>query len=60
LTSRDGTSAWVNGVQTQAGRLIELLKTRAFLTDVAQRTSLATARQLAAGQRVIADLIGRT
>ena len=38
LNIKDGSSAWVSAVQSQSGRLGELLRTRAFLTDVARQT----------------------
>jgi capsular polysaccharide biosynthesis protein len=59
LNTRDGSNAWVSAVQTQSGRLSELLRTRAFLTDVVQRTSLAPLAGSAAGQTRRADIVAR-
>jgi hypothetical protein len=59
FNTRDGSNAWVSAVQTQSGRLSELLRTRAFLTDVVQRTSLASLAGSAAGQTRLADLVAR-
>ncbi|HLZ31291.1 MAG TPA: hypothetical protein VKV73_28575 [Chloroflexota bacterium] len=59
LSNKDGTSAWVSAVQTQAGRLSELLRTRAFVADVAGRTSLAPLLNSVAGQARVADLMTR-
>jgi len=55
----DATSAWVTGVQTQASRLGELLRTRAFVTNVAGRTSLAPLVGNPIGEARINDLIAR-
>lgn len=60
LDTKDGSSPWVSAVQNQSGRLGELLRTRAFLTDVAQRTSLAPLVSTAAGQQRIYDLVSRS
>src|SRR5438270_13700079 len=59
LTTRDGSNPYVSAVQTQSARLTELLHTRAFLTDVAQRTSLAPLVASAVGQTRLAELIAR-
>lgn len=59
LNVNDGSPAWVSGAQNQAGRLSELLRTRAFMIDVAQRTSLAPLVGSSAGQTRIADLIAK-
>lgn len=59
LNYNDGTSSWVSGVQNQSSRLSELLHTRAFMSDVASRTSLAPLVDSAAGQQRLADLIAR-
>jgi capsular polysaccharide biosynthesis protein len=59
LNTRDGTNAWVSAVQTQSGRLSELLRTRAFLTDVVQRTSLAPLAGSPAGLTRLAEMITR-
>jgi len=59
LNYNDGSSTWVSGVQSQSGRLSELLRTRAFISDVASRTSLAPLVGSAAGQARLADLIAR-
>src|SRR5262245_60747532 len=40
LNYNDGNNSWVSPVQSQAGRLNELLRTRAFQMEVAGRTSL--------------------
>src|ERR1051326_3770172 len=55
----DATNSWTTGVQTQSGRLSELLRTRAFVNDVAQRTSLAGLIGSTAGENRINDLITR-
>jgi uncharacterized protein involved in exopolysaccharide biosynthesis len=57
LNYKDGAVGWVSAVQTHSTRLGELLKTRAFVTDVIQRTSLAPLLSSQAGQARIADLI---
>ncbi len=57
LPNRDPSSAWISPVMTQSARLGELLHTRAFITDVAQRTSLAPQLSSAAGQARAAALI---
>jgi capsular polysaccharide biosynthesis protein len=59
LNYKDGTNQWISAVQNQSGRLTELLRTRAFVNDVAQRTSLAPLVNSAAGQTRINDLITR-
>jgi uncharacterized protein involved in exopolysaccharide biosynthesis len=60
LDVKDGASSWVSAVQAQSGRLNELLRTRAFLLDVAQRTSLAPLTSSAAGQQRLAELMARS
>jgi uncharacterized protein involved in exopolysaccharide biosynthesis len=55
----DTTNAWVTGVQTQASRLGELLRTRAFVTSVAGRTSLAPLVGSPIGEARLNDLIAR-
>jgi hypothetical protein len=60
LTEKDGGNTWISAVQTQSTRLNELLKTRAFQVDVAQRTSLAPLTSSAAGQVRLADLLARS
>jgi capsular polysaccharide biosynthesis protein len=59
LNYNDGSSSWVSGVQNQSSRLSELLRTRAFMSDVASRTSLAPLLNSSAGQTRVADLIAR-
>lgn len=56
----DNTSSWVTGVQSQSGKLGELLRTRAFIDDVAKRTSLAPLAGSPAGEARLADLISRS
>jgi len=56
----DNTSAWVTGVQSQSGKLAELLRTRAFIDDVAKRTSLAPLAGSPAGESRLGDLIARS
>jgi capsular polysaccharide biosynthesis protein len=41
LPSADDTSSWSTPAQIEAGRIGDMLRTRAFLTDVAKRTDLA-------------------
>lgn len=60
LNYKDGSTAWVTAVQSQTGRLGELLRTRAFITDVAQRTSLAPLTGSAAGQTRLSELMARS
>jgi hypothetical protein len=61
LTIKDGsTNNWMTPVQSQSARLTELLHTRAFLDDVAQRTSLAPLVGSPAGEVRIADLVSRS
>jgi uncharacterized protein involved in exopolysaccharide biosynthesis len=55
----DTTNTWVTGVQTQSSRLSELLRTRAFVVDVAQRTSLAPLVGSTSGENRINELITR-
>jgi uncharacterized protein involved in exopolysaccharide biosynthesis len=60
LQYQDGSSPWATPVQAQSGRLSELLKTRAFQMDIAQRTSLAPLVGNALGEARIADLLTRS
>ena len=48
LQYKDGFNPWIGPASSQAGRINELLHTRAFLNDVAQRTP------------TLASLVGRT
>jgi uncharacterized protein involved in exopolysaccharide biosynthesis len=57
LGSNNGTAALGSALWTQTGRLNELLRTRAFVTDVAQRTSLAPQLSSPVGQARAAGLI---
>src|SRR5439155_11579808 len=59
LNVKSDTNGWMSPLQSQSNRLNELLRTRAFVNDVAQRTSLAPLVNSAAGQTRIADLIAR-
>ncbi|MGI9146806.1 MAG: hypothetical protein ACR2IK_09705 [Chloroflexota bacterium] len=59
LTTKDTATPWVTEVQTQTGRLSELLRTRAFVADVASRTSLAAANNSVAGQARLSALIAQ-
>jgi uncharacterized protein involved in exopolysaccharide biosynthesis len=52
-------NAFGTAVQSQAGRLNELLHTRAFVMDVAQRTSLAPLVGTPSGETRIADTISK-
>jgi capsular polysaccharide biosynthesis protein len=60
LNYKDPSTSWLSPVQSQSNRLNELLHTRAFLTDVAARTSLAPLNNSAAGQARIADLMNKS
>jgi uncharacterized protein involved in exopolysaccharide biosynthesis len=60
LSSQADGSTWMTGVQTQSNRLNELLRTRAFLDSVAQRTSLAPLVGNPVGEARIADIINRS
>jgi capsular polysaccharide biosynthesis protein len=60
LNSKDGASPWLTPVQSQTGRLSELMRTRAFLVDVAQRTSLAPLVGSPASEARLADLVSRS
>jgi hypothetical protein len=60
LNFRDNSAGWVSGVQNQTGRLTEMLRTRAFLIDVASRTSLAPLLATRAGEARVADIICRS
>src|SRR4051794_10530228 len=42
LNYKDGFNPWLTPVNNQTARLSELLRTRAFLIDVAQRTTTLT------------------
>ncbi len=59
LNVKDTSTPWISPVETQASRLNDLLHTRAFLNDVAQRTSLAPLTQTAAGEQALTDLVTR-
>jgi uncharacterized protein involved in exopolysaccharide biosynthesis len=61
LNYKDGFNPWITPVSNQTGRLSELLRTRTFLIDVAQRTTtLAPLLGSAAGEVRLAELIGRS
>jgi uncharacterized protein involved in exopolysaccharide biosynthesis len=60
LNYKDGSNPYITPVQNESGRLSELLHTRAFVLDVAQRTSLAPLAATAAGQARIDDLMSRS
>ncbi len=57
LDIKDASNPFVSPVQTQSSRLSDLLHTRAFVDDVASRTSLAPLVGSPAGEQRIADLI---
>jgi len=59
LDYKDGSSPWITPAQYQVGRLGELLRTRAFQVDVAQRTSLASLVGTPANEARLFDLFGR-
>ena len=62
LTYADDWNRYITPAQNQSGRLLELLKTRSFVDDVARRTSLAPLLGTARGedriQRVVGDGLG--
>jgi capsular polysaccharide biosynthesis protein len=61
LNYNNGFSPWMSPSQNQSTRINELLHTRAFLLDVAQRTpSLAPLVGNAAGETRLTDIIGRS
>jgi len=60
LNYKDGSNTWLTPVQVQSARLTELLRTRAFLDDVAQRTSLAPLVGTPAGEVRLAELALRS
>jgi uncharacterized protein involved in exopolysaccharide biosynthesis len=60
LDVKDGSSPWVTAVQSQVGRMNDLLKTRTFVNDVASRTSLASLVGNPAGEARIDDLMTRS
>ncbi|MBV9601241.1 MAG: hypothetical protein JOZ87_30890 [Chloroflexi bacterium] len=57
LDYKDTAGPFTSPVQTQSSRLADLLHTRAFVDDVASRTSLASLVGSPAGEQRIADLI---
>jgi hypothetical protein len=59
LNYKDGSPSWMGAVQTHSTRLDELLKTRAFISDVVQRTSLAPLLNSPGGQSRLADMIAK-
>ncbi len=59
LNLKDNSEPWTSPVETQSSRLNDLLHTRAFLNDVAQRTSLASLTQTPAGEQALSDLVTR-
>jgi hypothetical protein len=59
LDLKDTSSPWASAVETQSSRLGDLLHTRAFAVDVAQRTSLAPLVGSPAGDQLVEDLISR-
>jgi hypothetical protein len=59
LSYKDGTNQWTSPVVSQSNRLAELLRTRAFVDDVAQRTSLAPLTSTTAGENRVMDLVTR-
>ncbi|HEX8969715.1 MAG TPA: hypothetical protein VF937_17665 [Chloroflexota bacterium] len=60
LNYKDTSNPFNTPVQTQAGRLNELLRTRAFADDVIGRTSLAPLVGTPAGEARISDLINKS
>ncbi|MBV9354321.1 MAG: hypothetical protein JO023_02220, partial [Chloroflexi bacterium] len=57
LDLKDTSTPWTSPVETQTSRLNDLLHTRAFLDDVAQRTSLAPLVGNPAGEQALSDLV---
>jgi uncharacterized protein involved in exopolysaccharide biosynthesis len=60
INYKETGNAWVSAVQSQSTRLGELLRTRAFQNDVANRTSLAALTQTPQGQSRLADLMQKS
>jgi capsular polysaccharide biosynthesis protein len=60
LNYKDSNVSWVSPVQSQSGLLAELLRTRAFLADVANRTSLGPLMATPAGEARVSDIIARS
>ncbi len=59
LDLKDTSNPFTSPVATQSSRLSDLLHTRAFVDDVASRTSLAPLVGTPAGEQRIADLISK-
>ncbi len=59
LTYNDGWNQYITPAQNQLGRLDELLRTRAFLVDVAKRTALAPLVGSQRGEQQIQKIISR-
>jgi uncharacterized protein involved in exopolysaccharide biosynthesis len=61
LNYKDGLNPWTSASVSQSARLGELLRTRAFLVDVARRTTtLAPFVGTTSGENRITDLMGRS
>src|SRR5579859_7654652 len=60
LNYNDGSNPWVTPAQVQVTHMSELLSTRPFEMDVANRTSLAPLTQSNAGQGQIDDVFKKT
>jgi uncharacterized protein involved in exopolysaccharide biosynthesis len=59
LNLKDTSNPWNSPVETQSSRLNDLLHTRAFVDDVAQRTSLAPLAGTPSGEQALGDLVAR-
>jgi uncharacterized protein involved in exopolysaccharide biosynthesis len=59
LRSVDDASAWMTPAQVESGRIGDLLRTRAFVTEVAKRTDLAPMVGSETGEETLTTYFGR-
>jgi uncharacterized protein involved in exopolysaccharide biosynthesis len=59
LSYNDDWNQYITPAQNQSGRLAELLRTRAFLVDLASRTALAPLADTPQGDEAIRRFVGR-